>query len=479
MKNKISEIAVFLEAVCRDSKYPTARFWREYWLDTGHYKRLLQMIRVLDPVLQQKPVLLDIGSFGEFPLILRKFYGFPIVHATSMEGDFIGYGKGQLRERDDPDIEISFIIEQCDVERKRLSLRSQSVDMVTCFEVLEHLRYDPMFMMLEIHRVLRNDGRLILSTPNVGSWESLTRIAQHKSPFIFSSYFSDGSGIGHCKEYSAAEIRLLFENSGFALEKFETFDSATQGGLTRKLGKIRKRLLEWDEDLRGQTFLVHARKSGRPRMRKYVPLYTADVPHSEDADTAESLTATASQECMPAQFFPELPSLRQMESQSSPASDKQPVPILPNIGNRFGNGDASLLDIDLLDENMHSTREVLGGQRVVLRVSARFNCDVDQPIIGYTLRDRNGMDLSACNTSYAEQYLPPARCGQIITSDFSFRMPQLANGSYSISPAVARGTLLQHEMCDWMDGALVFELQSPTMVYGMFKMDVEVKSCVS
>jgi SAM-dependent methyltransferase len=277
-----SEIARFLEGVCRNSNHRTADFWRQYWFETGHYRRLLLQIEKLEPVLQTRPRLLDIGSFGEFPLILLKFFQLPVLYANSFEGDVIAYGGGRLLQTGDQGVELAFIIEQRDVEKRAMSQADESLDVVTCYEVLEHLRHDPMFMMLEIHRVLREDGLLILSTPNANSWEALARVAALESPFIFSSYFVDGSGIGHCKEYSVSEIRRLFDNAGFTIEKIETFDAvAPDPDLEAKLRGLKAYLQGnewWDPELRGQTLLVQARKSGPPRARKYTPLYTGEVP---------------------------------------------------------------------------------------------------------------------------------------------------------------------------------------------------------
>jgi hypothetical protein len=147
---------------------------------------------------------------------------------------------------------------------------------------------------------------------------------------------------------------------------------------------------------------------------------------------------------------------------------------IPNVDHRFGNGDASILGVELLDEAGRPATEVFGGQRVVIRVSAEFHREVERPILGYTLRDRLGVEISACNTSYGGRILPPARGGQIVTSDFQVSMPHLADGSYAISPAVASGDILKHDMCDWIDNALVFSLRSEDMIYGMMRMDVEV-----
>lgn len=155
------------------------------------------------------------------------------------------------------------------------------------------------------------------------------------------------------------------------------------------------------------------------------------------------------------------------------------VRSIPNIDHRFGNGAARILGVELLDENGSPSREVQGGRIVVLRISAEFLKDVSRPILGYTMRDRLGIDISACNTNFAGSVLPSARSGQIYTSDFRIHLPRMAAGSYSIAPAVAAGDLTKHDMCDWIDNALIFNLQADDLVYGTLKMDVEVRNYAS
>ncbi len=152
---------------------------------------------------------------------------------------------------------------------------------------------------------------------------------------------------------------------------------------------------------------------------------------------------------------------------------------IPNIDHRFGSGEATLLGIDLIDEKGRAVRELFGGEKAVVRISVRFNKDVSSPIVGFYLRDRLGVDISACNTAYEGQTLPAARNGQVFTTDFVISLPHLAIGSYSISPAVAKGDLIKHDMCDWIDNALVFSVSSGRMIYGQLKLDVDVKTYIS
>jgi ABC-type polysaccharide/polyol phosphate transport system ATPase subunit len=152
---------------------------------------------------------------------------------------------------------------------------------------------------------------------------------------------------------------------------------------------------------------------------------------------------------------------------------------IPNIDHRFGNGEAELLGVALMDGKGAAISEAVGGQKVIIRVSAQFKEDVTTPILGFTLRDRLGVEMSGCNTSYADQPMSIARKGQVITSDFHVTLPILAPGSYSISPAVAKGTIQRHDMCDWIDNALVFTLQSKGLVYGVMRMEVDVRNYLS
>jgi lipopolysaccharide transport system ATP-binding protein len=160
--------------------------------------------------------------------------------------------------------------------------------------------------------------------------------------------------------------------------------------------------------------------------------------------------------------------------------DEMPVVCsIPNIDHRFGNGEASVIGIELMDENGNPVRETLGGKRLLVRISVEFHQDVAQPIIGYTLRDRLGVDISACNTSYAEKHLTSATKGDLVTSDFWVALPHIAPGSYSLSPAVAKGSISKHDMCDWIDNALIFNVSSGSLIYGALKMPTEVRNYTS
>ena len=83
----------------------------------------------------------------------------------------------------------------------------------------------------------------------------------------------------------------------------------------------------------------------------------------------------------------------------------------------------------------------------------------------------------ACGkTAYERRALPPLAPGDRLSVEFALRWPPFASGTFSLSPAVADGTLDRHHMNDWIDNALVTEAPNPEVRYGWMKLpDVAVR----
>lgn len=151
------------------------------------------------------------------------------------------------------------------------------------------------------------------------------------------------------------------------------------------------------------------------------------------------------------------------------------VNTIPNIDHRFGDGRAELLGIEIYGEEGVPKKTFAPTERLRIRISARFKAPLEQPIIGFVLRDRLGIDLTATNTEYDEAPLGPVKAGEVRTVDFDVKIPRLRPGNYSISPAVAEGTASRHTMCDWIDNAVVFSIETAELVHGLMRFDVSVK----
>ena len=115
------------------------------------------------------------------------------------------------------------------------------------------------------------------------------------------------------------------------------------------------------------------------------------------------------------------------------------VRTVPHVHNRYGEGGARIMGVLLHSPGGRVLNRAQTGDEVHLLISVRFRKDLENPIVGFTVRDRMGVEITSSNTSYAGLDLPPARAGDVLTVDFRFPIPELRPGSYSISPAVARG----------------------------------------
>jgi SAM-dependent methyltransferase len=77
---------------------------------------------------------------------------------------------------------------QVNAEKDRFPFEDKTFDMVLCSEVIEHLVHSPINMICEINRVLKDDGILILTTPNGLFWEYLYKLFFYGSWEPYSKY---------------------------------------------------------------------------------------------------------------------------------------------------------------------------------------------------------------------------------------------------------------------------------------------------
>ena len=171
---------------------------------------------------------------------------------------------------------------------------------------------------------------------------------------------------------------------------------------------------------------------------------------------------------------------RNIPAVARPASrPDEVVDQIPNIDHRFGDRRAEILGIALLDANGSPVNLLQPSSKVVLRISVFAKDHIENPNVGFMMRNHLGIDFSGTNTTREEIELAPMQPGDVYTVDFHLELPELYPGSFSFSPAVADGTLTAYRMCDWIDNALTVQMGSGEgEVYGFqrFPCRVEVNA---
>lgn len=137
-------------------------------------------------------------------------------------------------------------------------------------------------------------------------------------------------------------------------------------------------------------------------------------------------------------------------------------------GNSFGKGGAEVRNVLILDCNDCPLSWCVGGENVNLVICCVARESLNNVVIGFVVKDRLGQIVFADNTFLTYVDKPQAvNSGQNIEARFSFRMPVMPNGDYSISVAIADGTQEEHIQHRWINDALMFKIQTSSICHGL------------
>ncbi len=113
---------------------------------------------------------------------------------------------------------------KCDIEKDKLPIESNTYDTVVFNEIFEHLRINPIFTMREVLRVLKPNGLLLMSSPNLRSIRGLKHFLLQNRAFsclgnIYAEYekLEKLGHMGHVREYTSKEVIDFLENIGFEM----------------------------------------------------------------------------------------------------------------------------------------------------------------------------------------------------------------------------------------------------------------------
>ncbi len=162
-------------------------------------------------------------------------------------------------------------VEMFDAEKDAFPYPDGHFATVLCCELIEHLHADPMHMMSEVNRILRDGGHLVLTTPNIASLRAIAAVLQGYNPGLFPQFIKP-AGDGevtprHNREYAPREVYQLLGCAGFDVVRFET--GPFREGARPELAWVR-RLLErsWlAAEYRDEAIYAVGRKSGPVRDR--------------------------------------------------------------------------------------------------------------------------------------------------------------------------------------------------------------------
>ena len=151
---------------------------------------------------------------------LRQFlkYG-----AAEMVKEFwldVGAGESYMREQLQDRLKIDFFTSEIDLDFEKYDFEDGKFKTITSFEVLEHL-FNPLNHLIELKRVLADDGNLFLTTPNdyslIYKVEHLTNRKYHP----------------HFHQFSERDLRNIMNRAGFKIIALRKYFASASGTIAR------------------------------------------------------------------------------------------------------------------------------------------------------------------------------------------------------------------------------------------------------
>ena len=159
------------------------------------------------------------------------------------------------------------------------------------------------------------------------------------------------------------------------------------------------------------------------------------------------------------------------------------VAVYDNLAQAQGwqSGSANIVSVSLTNLDVGAKGVLTGGERVRLVVRAKAYEPLQSALLGFLVRDRLGQDLFGENTCSVDFGKPCiVVVGQEFEAEFIFQFPMLPNGQYVLAVSVADGNLHDNVQHNWLHDALVINVSSNKLRYGLVGIPIEsVSMCIA
>lgn len=145
----------------------------------------------------------------------------------------------------------------------------------------------------------------------------------------------------------------------------------------------------------------------------------------------------------------------------------------------LGDNKVQIIGVGLYDVSNKKVAIVTKGQAVKVYIRVKFNTTINNPIYGFSIKDRLNNIVTQSNSYVLGQSVKPGKAGETTNVTFGFTIPNLNIGSYTITPALASGSLGDHKQHCLVHDALVFLVasQEKFQLQGFLTLD-DVDFCI-
>ncbi len=258
-----AEIEAFLAKIPVPDPYAAGYFLQ-------HHARLIRTLSLVPPGGKDSRAL-ELGSYLQMSAVLERVLGYGHVTGAYYSPQVGRETKSLVIPGQPP---FTCAMDLFDAELHPFPYPDAHFDAVLCCELIEHLLHDPMHLLFECHRILREGGMLVLTTPNIVSLTSVAAVLHGwLHPQTYSLYPAPGNpDLPHVHEYTPRELQDAVLAAGFTVEAIftERMPNVDEAGWVKEFLETNG----FDVSLRGEQMYCLARKrSGAAQVRYPAFLY--------------------------------------------------------------------------------------------------------------------------------------------------------------------------------------------------------------
>lgn len=204
-------------------------------------------------------------SFTDLNVCLANYFGHEKNGEYTQGVDYLGLNGGGKKFE-------TFTFQHFNIENDDFPYGDGEFDVVIFAEIIEHLLNDPCKVLREIKRVLKPNGTLILTTPNVARLENVAKMIAGEN--IYDPYSGYGPYGRHNREYNRHELVQLLRFEGYEPTDCFTADvHANNAQAFCNIEKIAPMLRFREHDLGQYIFIKAVSRSGQQSTKRPAWLY--------------------------------------------------------------------------------------------------------------------------------------------------------------------------------------------------------------
>ncbi|MDT5060036.1 MAG: hypothetical protein QOH63_495 [Acidobacteriota bacterium] len=168
---------------------------------------------------QSGQVVLELGANPYFTTALLSKFRKADLHLANFFSASEREGKQRVTIHQTGEV-IEYAYKQFNIEKETFPYGDETFDIVLFCEIIEHLLADPVHALIEIRRILKPGGILVLTTPNVVRLDNVRKVIAGEN--IYDPYSGYGPYGRHNREYTQEDLFNLLSANGFSVRTMFT-----------------------------------------------------------------------------------------------------------------------------------------------------------------------------------------------------------------------------------------------------------------